>query len=191
MWLGLILTLFFGSIILLAMFCLGYADAVNFNKTMTRDEYRYNVLNQPYDRFGFFGSGYYNTPLSNNEEEKFLKYQEKTQKKNNRITRFLIILPFIIFIILIVSFSWFGAFVEQESLNKGIERYIASKEIIEESLDNDNLTGVEKFEIVKQAKEENKWLAEKQYEVKQWYRFYLDKDVVLNLEFIALSNLGE
>lgn len=158
----------------------------SYSKGLSKDEYRSKVLKEQPDNYTYSGYPYYYKSMSDINEKKYSLYQKKQEKRNKRITNFLKILPCIIFVIIISSVFYLFSFLEQECLNVEIERYIASKETIETSLESPYLSGAERFELVKQAKEENEWLAQKQYEIKQWYRFYLDKDAVLGLEFIEL-----
>ena len=79
-----------------------------------------------------------------------------------------------------------GAFMEKEDLKKDIASYQASKYTIEQSLNNEQLSGLERIELVKLANEKNQWLERTKYKVKQWYSFYLDKELVLSLEMIEL-----
>jgi len=72
-----------------------------------------------------------------------------------------------------------------ESMN-WIKQYEISKTTIENSAKNENLSGFEKVELVKQAVELNQKLASKQYDCKTWYGFGISKEV-LNLENISLD----
>lgn len=174
-----------GVIILILVYVFALKD-YSYSKGLDEDEYRNKVLKEEPDRYTYSDMPYYYNSMSDINKKKYSLYKKKQEKRNKRITNFLKILPCIIFIIIISSACYLLSFLEQEFLNVEIERYIASKETIETSLESNYLSGAERFELVKQAKEENEWLAQKQYEIKQWYRFYLDKDAVLGLEFIEL-----
>ena len=127
---------------------------------------------------------------SKETKQKYEKYVKAVEKKSEKRKIFFYCLPVIIFMVVLIAGSLLGAFIEKQVVNGEIARYIASKYTIEMSLENTNLTGLERIELVKQASEKNEWLAQKKYDVQQWYRFYLDKDKVLSLEEINL-NKGE
>lgn len=68
--------------------------------------------------------------------------------------------------------------------------YEAQKTTIEQSLQSDTLSGMERFELVKQASELNKWLAQKQFDYSKWYNFDLYdsvKEMYKNAECINLD----
>lgn len=67
-----------------------------------------------------------------------------------------------------------------------IDQYTSAKTTIESSIHNDQLSGFEKIELVKQATEENKELAAKQYDARQWYGFVIP-DEILELEPISIE----
>lgn len=67
-----------------------------------------------------------------------------------------------------------------------IDQYTVAKTTIESSIHNDQLSGFEKIELVKQATEENKELAAKQYDARQWYGFTIP-DEILELEPISIE----
>ena len=156
---------------------------------MDRDEFRHKVIGEEYED-GYYSRRWFNSPISKEAEKKYQQYLAKTKKKSKRRKVFFYLLPVIVFIIFLFGFSSLGAFLDRKNLNEEIAKYEASKYTIEMSLENTDLTGFERIELVKQASEKNEWLAQKKYDVQQWYRFYLDKDKVLSLEEIKL-NKGE
>ena len=134
----------------------------------------------------FFNKNCYYTP-TNEEIIIYEKYKKKLMKKEKRKEKLAIIIPIIVSIIIIILISWFGAILERNNLNRDIEGYKMAKYTIEESLKNEDLTGLEKVELVKQASEQNQWLGKQKYSVKLWYNFHLDKENVLSLEEIKLN----
>ena len=92
--------------------------------------------------------------------------------------------------IILIMCGFSGAVIHKHYTNEQVEGYKMVKITIEDSVANEDLTGLEKLELVKQASERNEWLGKKKYEVKRWYNFYLDKDV-LDLEEIKLNKKGE
>jgi len=185
MWIGLFLTVILGLFLLFLIYILMYNNC-DFEFYMTQREFRHKILGEEYDDVYSYGS-YFNTPISEEGKNKYQKYLEKCEAKSKRRKVFFYSLPVVIYIILIFAFSSLGAFIEKQNLNREVARYEASKYTIEMSLENADLTGLERIELVKQASEKNEWLAQKKYEVQQWYRFYLDKDYILKLEPIKLT----
>ena len=185
MWIGLILTFIFGAII--AGFCIwGIIDCYcPKNKILHQDQYRYEIEKEKPDYFYSFP--HYDTEMSKEQQSRYTKYKKKEEKKANIKKSLFVCVPIIVWLFAIFGFGYLGAFLDNESLARQVEKYKSTKYTIEASLRNDDLTGLEKIELVKQASEQNSWLAEKKYEVKQWYRFYLDKDIVLELEMIDLE----
>ena len=64
-----------------------------------------------------------------------------------------------------------------------IDRYHSVKATVEKSLDSDKISGMERFQLVQNAINENKYLVQQQFDCQQWYGFLIDKDV-LELESI-------
>ncbi|MGN0961033.1 MAG: hypothetical protein ACI4PF_02395 [Christensenellales bacterium] len=187
MWVAFIIT----SVVGLGAIALTYAlygcNQVDFScKKMSQSEFRYKVLNEELD-CAYPYCTRFQSPISEEGQKKYDNYCNKIHKKSIMKTIFFWALPVLIFAIVLFGFSYIGAFLDREQLNKEIASYQASKYTIEISLENDDLTGLERVELVKQASEKNEWLARKQYEVQQWYRFYLNKNAVLELKPIDLT----
>ena len=72
-----------------------------------------------------------------------------------------------------VSSVWVGHYIEVESSHKYIASYSIKKETIETSINSDNLSDIEKIQLVKIATELNGELTEKQYKCGKWYSFGL------------------
>lgn len=72
-----------------------------------------------------------------------------------------------------IASIFIGHYVEVESNHKYIASYSIKKETIETSINSDNLSDIEKIELVKIATELNGELAEKQYKCGKWYSFGL------------------
>lgn len=66
-------------------------------------------------------------------------------------------------------------------------KYSASKYTIEQSLDNPDLTGLERIQLVQQASDLNGQLAERKMRMNLWYYVYYDYSIYDNIEFIDLS----
>lgn len=94
---------------------------------------------------------------------------------------------FVVALCLLITNAWSFGMVQmgKEKTSHYAEQYLATKTTIESSVKNENLSGFERVELVKQASEENAELARVQYKCKQWYGFDIDKRV-LELEPIEL-----
>lgn len=183
MWVALIIiSIIVGMLLLVVLCCLEH----DYSKILSLDEYRYETNN---GIRRVYWDGHYDFYDKANEETilKYNKYKEY-QKHKNKIKKILSwFIPIFISLVLIISFSWLGAYIEKEQINGEIESYISAKTTIEMSLNNENIGGLERIELVQQAKEKNEWLASVQYQAKQWYRFYWDKENILNVDFISLE----
>lgn len=187
MWLAIILTTLFGGIGILITYGVYALEQVDFDLyEMDRDEFRHKVIGEEYED-GYGSRGWFTSPISKEAEKKYQQYLAKIKKKSKRRKVFFYVLPVIIFMFLLFWFAKLGAFIDKQNLGKEIARYEASKYTIEMSLENADLTGLERIELVKQATEKNEWLAQKKYEVQQWFNFHLDKDLVLQLKEINLN----
>ena len=78
--------------------------------------------------------------------------------------------------------------IDLEKTNNGswTQQYISQKQLIEDSLNNEKLSGLERVELVKQANELNAELIDKQIKCVKWYNFTMD-DEVLELELVSLN----
>ena len=70
------------------------------------------------------------------------------------------------------------------------EQYVNTKQTIEGSIENVDLTGMERLDLVNTAIEHNQKLIEKQFNAKQWYGFTIT-DKVLELEPINVVGDNE
>lgn len=89
--------------------------------------------------------------------------------------------------IIAVCLSVFFSATYTVNANKRWEmEYEIQKNLIEDSVENANLTGFERVELVKQANELNAKLVGKQFDCQKWYGFLIP-DSVLELEPIAFK----
>lgn len=77
--------------------------------------------------------------------------------------------------------------VSRHELKVQVEEFKTAKTVYEEALANDDLSGLERIEIVDKIVEENKWLAKTKYNVKQWYCWFLPDELVDEVEEIEVS----
>lgn len=75
---------------------------------------------------------------------------------------------------------------EKTNNNSWTQQYISQKQLIEDSLNNEKLSGLERVELVNQANELNAELIDKQTKCVKWYNFTMD-DSVLELELVSLN----
>ena len=96
------------------------------------------------------------------------------------------------YICVIICFvSWClitSVLIDSEKINNDswTQQYISQKQLIEDSLNNEKLSGLERLELVKQANELNAELIDKQIKCVKWYNFTMDDDV-LKLELVSLN----
>lgn len=97
-------------------------------------------------------------------------------------------IAFTIIAICTILGSLIGIYIDNITYTKYINSYIAKKDVIERSITNNNLSDLEKIEIVKQIVELNGELAEKKTEYNQkLLYFYLDTNKinkVKEIEFV-------
>lgn len=87
------------------------------------------------------------------------------------------------FLIFILSI-FIGIGVNTDSEKVYISKYLAEKETIEMSLESEQLSGLERVELVKKATELNGELAEKKAQYKLWHFVTYDNAMYDNIEFI-------
>lgn len=75
------------------------------------------------------------------------------------------------------------------SYKKDLASFEAQKQTIEQAIDNESLSGLERIELVNQASELNAWLAEEKVKLTKWSKFdiYQEvKDLYANADYISL-----
>ena len=68
-----------------------------------------------------------------------------------------------------------------------VQKYLAQKQTIEMSLENEDLTGLERIELVKQATELNGKVAERKARFQLWNFVVYDNTIYDNVELIKLT----
>lgn len=92
----------------------------------------------------------------------------------------------IVVILWIVSiFAGIGFNTEDEKVY--VQKYLAQKQTIEMSLENEDLTGFERIELVKQATELNGEIAERKARFQLWHFVVYDNTIYDNVELIKLT----
>lgn len=82
-------------------------------------------------------------------------------------------------------FAGIGIYTEEERVF--IAKFEAQKQTIEMSLDNENLSGLERIELVKQASELNGEMAERKAKLQVWHYVTYNKSAYDNIEPISLE----
>lgn len=187
MWLGIILPLVSGGILSLIVYFLIYPELDFDGNKLDKEKYRHKVRKETYDYMSSSGFvGYFCKPMDEQGEKEYAEYCEKIEKKAQKRKKFFYVLPALIVALLTCFFGWIGENINNNYLLKEIASFESSKRTYEIALKDENLTGLERIEIVNKIAEKNEWLAGKQVEVQMWYNFYLSKDI-LEVEPIKIT----
>ena len=91
-------------------------------------------------------------------------------------------------VVLMLCLSMFiGARIHIRTFENGIKQFESAKATYSEAIKSNDISGMERIEIVNKITEENKTLARLKYDATKWYYFYLPDNLVDNLEPIKLS----
>ncbi len=94
----------------------------------------------------------------------------------------------IIIAVAILGLSMFvGARIHIRMFENDIKQFESAKATYSEAIKSNDVSGLERIEIVNRIAEENKALTSLKYEASKWYYFYLPDNLVDNLEPIKLS----
>ena len=90
--------------------------------------------------------------------------------------------------VLVLCLSMFiGARVHIRMFERDVKQFESEKATYSESIKSEDVSGLERIEIVNKITEENKTLARLKYDATKWYYFYLPDNLVDNLEPIKLN----
>lgn len=104
------------------------------------------------------------------------------------IEKAIIVVCTIISMILVTLFGgYIGYKIDVNKYNKQIASWKNTKEVIESSIKNENISDLEKIELVNKIVEYNKELTSLKEDVKQWWNFYLDDSKVNELDIIRID----
>lgn len=93
-----------------------------------------------------------------------------------------------IVVVVVLGLSMFvGARIHIRMFEGDIKQFESAKMTYSEAIKSNDISGLERIEIVNQITEENKTLARLKYDATKWYYFYLPDNLVDNLEPIKLS----
>lgn len=90
-------------------------------------------------------------------------------------------------IMLFIGSIFIGIGLNTESEKVFVQKYLAQKETIEMSLEVEELSGLERLELVKQATELNGELAERKATFELWHFVVYDNTIYDNVELISLK----
>ena len=94
----------------------------------------------------------------------------------------------IIIAVAVLGLSMFiGARIHIRMFEGDIKQFESAKMTYSEAIKSEDISGLERIEIVNQITEENKTLARLKYDATKWYYFYLPDNLVDNLEPIKLN----
>ena len=83
--------------------------------------------------------------------------------------------------------TFIGARIHIRMFEGDVRQFETAKATYSEAIKSEDITGLERIEIVNKITEENKALARLKYDATKWYYFYLPDNLVDNLEPIKLS----
>ena len=91
-------------------------------------------------------------------------------------------------VVLVLCLSVFiGARVHIRMFERDVRQFESAKATYSEAIKSNDISGMERIEIVNKITEENKTLARLKYNATKWYYFYLPDNLVDNLEPIKLN----
>ena len=91
-------------------------------------------------------------------------------------------------VVLVLCLSVFiGARVHIRMFERDVRQFESAKATYSEAIKSNDISGMERIEIVNKITEENKTLARLKYDATKWYYFYLPDNLVDNLEPIKLN----
>ena len=101
------------------------------------------------------------------------------------LTKFGIINIAIAVVVLCLS-TFIGARIHIRTFESDVKQFEIAKATYSEAIKSEDISGLERVEIVNKIAEENKTLARLKYDATKWYYFYLPDNLVDNLEPIKL-----
>ncbi len=121
--------------------------------------------------------------LINDDMESLTDWDIETDK--TYLTKFGIINIAIAVVVLCLS-TFIGARIHIRTFESDVKQFEIAKATYSEAIKSEDISGLERVEIVNKIAEENKTLARLKYDATKWYYFYLPDNLVDNLEPIKL-----
>lgn len=117
-------------------------------------------------------------------DTEFTDWDVKTDKKY--LTTYGKINIVVAIVVLCLS-TFIGARIHIRMFESDIKQFESAKATYSEAIKSNDISGLERIEIVNKITEENKTLARLKYDATKWYYFYLPDNLVDNLEPIKLN----
>lgn len=117
-------------------------------------------------------------------DTEFTDWDVKTNKKY--LTTYGKINIVVAVVVLCLS-TFIGARIHIRMFEGDVRQFESAKATYSEAIKSNDISGLERIEIVNRIAEENKTLARLKYDATKWYYFYLPDNLVDNLEPIKLS----
>ncbi len=117
-------------------------------------------------------------------DTEFTDWDVKTNKKY--LTTYGKINIVVAVVVLCLS-TFIGARIHIRAFEGDVIQFESAKATYLEAIKSNDISGLERIEIVNKITEENKTLARLKYDATKWYYFYLPDNIVDNLEPIKLS----
>lgn len=105
--------------------------------------------------------------------------------------KWLIITPLIVAFVLTIPFTFLGIGINTESAREYRASFEAQKDVIEQSLELDSLSGLERIDIVTKAAELNGEMAAKMVIAERWHVVFYDDTIYDGVELIKLDGGNE
>lgn len=93
----------------------------------------------------------------------------------------------VIAVVVLCLSTFIGARIHIRMFEGDVRQFESAKATYSEAIKSNDISGLERIEIVNRITEENKALARLKYDATKWYYFYLPDNLVDNLEPIKLS----
>lgn len=117
-------------------------------------------------------------------DTEFTDWDVKTNKKY--LTTYGKINIVVAVVVLCLS-TFIGARIHIRMFEGDVRQFESAKATYSEAIKSNDISGLERIEIVNKITEENKTLARLKYDATKWYYFYLPDNLVDNLEPIKLN----
>ena len=123
----------------------------------------------------------------NNDMDFYNKFTDWDAKTNKKYLTTYGKINIVVFVVVLSLSVFIGARIHIRMFENDIKQFESAKATYSEAIKSNDISGLERIEIVNQITEENKTLARLKYDATKWYYFYLPDNLVDNLEPIKLS----
>ena len=117
--------------------------------------------------------------------EKF--YTDWNEKKDKKCLTTYGKINIVTAVVVLCLSTFIGVRIHIRMFESDIRQFESAKATYSEAIKSEDISGLERIEIVNKITEENKTLARLKYDATKWYYFYLPDNLVDNLEPIKLS----